>query len=892
MRSLATRIAAVTVILVSLAVVVAVGGAWLLGQRVADEAVSDSLEASQAVQRYLQRATAREVALTTDLIAADPHFTAYLAEAIRGGLDDEEGIDYRSILDQVDDRRREWGFDFAMMLDQDGRLLVRTDRPDVDRVSRADHPLVRSAMEDLIPDYGPWREGNRLYNAAVVPVSTAFEVVGYLISGLEIDNDVAADIQRVTGVDVVFLTLRDGQPILTASTLNLQHGEQLVDRLAAGTLGRLLAGETVERLDLDFDGENWVARAQPVTDADGEVLGAVVTIDSLDARLAGHRTVQASLIGTGVLAILIALALSILLARRIARPVSTLAAVADQAAQGDYEQSFDTRGRDEVGTLARAISRLLADLREQQEIAGYVSDLSRHLDDSGSGESPEPARARAPEPEPPPSGPAFILALAWRSAPERSGAEALEALEGWLPTLAEMSQRHRARLVPAGGTRLLLVFGKDQVPGLMTCLAGVLNHAAASDTPPAMALAAGDIDTTRLGVDSGYATVVSGRPVEHCERLLPEAGPGRLLLSPGARNQLETAFENASASTTSCQGQVSKRRFHQLTGVRPPDVTLETRPSGSPAKSPPDSSAARTEPIARPPAPAAAIQPGQTLGDRYTILERIGEGAMGTVFRARDQKLDEAVALKVLKPGMAGDAEQLERMKSEIRLARRITHPNVLRTHDFWEIDGQPVISMEYVRGITLSQLLESSGRLSLAAGLRVCTQVLQGLEAAHAAGVLHRDIKPANIILDQAGNARLMDFGIARQAMQQGQDLTQPGTLVGTANYMAPEVILGKAADARSDLYSVGVMMNEIFTGRLPLDGETAMQVCMAHVQKSPAPPSQSWPQIPPPLETIIMTCLAKKPDQRYADAATLLRELNGVRRHSAAATGSNHPR
>ena len=876
MSSLASRIATVTVALVTLAVVVAVGGAWMVSQRVASEAVTDSLEASQAVQRYLQTSRARELALTTDLLAADPHDTAYLVEATRGQLGDDE-IDRRSILDLIDERRREMGFDFSMMLGPDGQVLVRTDRPGVAQQSLASHPLVAPVMADLVPEYGPWREGNRLFSVAVVPITTAFELVGFLVTGLAINDDVAADIKHVSGIDIAYFSLSSGRPALAASTLNLRRGERLLTQIgeSEGVLARLTAGQAVERMDVNFDGENWVARAEPLTDATGEVLGIVLTLDSLDARLAGHRTTQTTLLGAGVVAVLLALILSILMARRIARPVSHLADVADQAAQGEYEQVIDIRGKDEIATLSRAISRLLADLREQQEIAGYVSDLSRHLEEPERSASNSPDQNQAAM-DSPRSGPVVVLALQWQADASLGAQQAMQSLENWLPTLADWAGQHRAHLIPGGSARLYLIFDPDRPSGLEHCLGDLLSECAVRSDPPAMALASGDIISTDVILGGNRSNLISGKPVFHCERLLVEAGMGRLLLSPVVYKALQSRLTELAAKTGLTQGRVSNRKFYQL-------LAIETSRATDPSRT----EMAGSLPIQSRSVGGSKVRIGSVLGGRYEVLERIGAGAMGTVFKARDRKLDDIVALKMLTPGTAGDHEQQERMKSEIRLARRITHPNVLRTHDFWEIDGQPVISMEYVRGITLNQLLENSGRLRLAAGLRVCNQVLQGLNAAHQAGVLHRDIKPANIILDQSGNARLMDFGISRQVINQDKNLTQPGTIVGTANYLAPEVLLGETADQRSDLYSMGVMMTEIFTGQLPFTGETSMQVCMAHIQQEPPRPSEAWSEIPPSLENIILKCLAKKPNQRYADAESLLKELILVRRQSAAATG-----
>ncbi len=855
MHSLASRIAIVTVVLVSLAVAIAIGTTWFMSQRIATEAVSDSLAATQGIQRYLQRSRARELALTTDLLAADPHDTAYLVEATRGQIEADGEMDLLSILDLIDARREEMGFDFAIMLDPDGQLLVRTDRPDATGLDMSGHPLIAPVIDDLIPEYGPWREGNRLFNAAVVPLTTAFELIGFLITGLAIDDNVAADIKHVTGVDVAFITLGGERQILGAHTLDLRRSEQLIEQLTADTetLARLRDGHTVSRLDVDLGGETWVARIEPITDLSGEVLGAALAIDSLDARLAGFRTVQTALIAGGILAILIAFVLSLLVARRIAQPVRTLAHAADQAAQGDYEQQIEIRRRDEVGKLARAFNRLLGDLREQQEIAGYVTDLSRQLDEhSGTSASDSSAgttgRVRG--------GTSWILGVEWGGAPEET--------EAGLPGLIQATQKHKASLVPGGGTRVILVLEKDksdQLPGLIVT---VLKQVQQAGDSAAMALAYGDIDATRLELGPTQYPILTGKPIIHVEALLREAGPGRLLISPLAHEQFQPFVEGSRLETQIVDGRSGNRRFHQIisTGDDPDATTAIPRPQKT--------------------APRKALKDGRILGDRFEILEALGEGAMGSVYRARDHKLDDVVALKLLKPALANDPEFLERMKSEIRLARRITHPNVLRTHDFFEIEDLPVISMEYVRGITLSQLLERSGRLSLAAGLRVSTQVLQGLQAAHNAGVLHRDIKPANIILDPRGNARLMDFGIARQIINEGKDVTQTGNIVGTANYMAPEILLGKLPDARSDIYSTGVMMNELFTGELPFTGKTSMEVCMAHVNKEPSPPSKLWPEIPPHLEAIILKCMAKEPDQRHPSAKALLDDLVKVRREA----------
>ena len=198
----------------------------------------------------------------------------------------------------------------------------------------------------------------------------------------------------------------------------------------------------------------------------------------------------------------------------------------------------------------------------------------------------------------------------------------------------------------------------------------------------------------------------------------------------------------------------------------------------------------------------------------------LGAGGMGIVYKARDRELDDLVALKMLKRDLWGDRTQLDRLKSELKLARKITHPNVLRTYDFGDIDGVPYISMEYVRGVTLRYMLDQTRPAALLGGPAARQAALRRPAAAHAVGVLHRDIKPENLILEPTGNAKLMDFGIARPIDRLTPGQTQAGFIVGTPQYLPPEVLQGQEADPRSDLYSCGIVLYEIFTGRAAVRG------------------------------------------------------------------------
>jgi serine/threonine-protein kinase len=266
----------------------------------------------------------------------------------------------------------------------------------------------------------------------------------------------------------------------------------------------------------------------------------------------------------------------------------------------------------------------------------------------------------------------------------------------------------------------------------------------------------------------------------------------------------------------------------------------------------------------------AALESGSVFADRYEVLGTLGKGGMGVVYRARDRQLDETVALKVLRPEvLREDPTLLERFKQEIKLARRITHRNVLRT------------SMEYLEGVTLKELVHSRGALPLGVGLGIAKQACWGLEAAHREGVVHRDIKPQNmLILPETGELKVMDFGIARvsEVRGPGTGLTTDGTVLGTPDYMAPEQAQGLPADFRSDIYSLGIVLFEIFTGRLPFTGETAMSVVLQHIQTPPPKPRSLNAGLPPALEALVLRCLEKDPARRFASVGEVLESLTAV--------------
>jgi serine/threonine protein kinase len=247
---------------------------------------------------------------------------------------------------------------------------------------------------------------------------------------------------------------------------------------------------------------------------------------------------------------------------------------------------------------------------------------------------------------------------------------------------------------------------------------------------------------------------------------------------------------------------------------------------------------------------------------------------MGMVYRALDRELGEQVALKILRSELVSDAASVERFKREIRLARHISSKHVVRTYDIGERDGVYFLTMEYVHGITVRELLHTRGRLGVAPTLAIACQLAYSLAAAHEQGVVHRDIKPENLLLDASGVLKVMDFGVARPTGA-ASGLTEVGLLVGTPSYMAPEQLFGEAFDQRADLYAAGVVLFECLTGRLPFEASSPVAL-IARVLRDPAPaPASLDPEIPAGVSEVVQRLLAKDPDDRFPSAADLARIL-----------------
>lgn len=642
--------------------------------RLAHETIQQALADTRSVWQTYEEDRYNKLKLGVRVLANDPYFKA----AVETG-------DVPTVVDTLKERgSQDLKADFFIATGPDGVVIARSDRPGSTGEDLSKDPVVMRPLDSGEESATVWRQGNRLFHAVSVPMVTGADLKGVLIAGYGINEALAGDIRKITRSEIAYLTHAPGEPPqLSVSSLGPREGA------LSAALGRpelAAAANQSEPFELDLGGERHVAVSVPLKAATGETVGRVVALRSLAVEMAAFRQFRNSLVVISLAMMALALGVAYLTASRITGPVRRLVGVVERARDGKFTGKVTADGNDEIAVLARTFNKLLADLREKEQMIGFL----------------------------------------------REGMTLLRKGSG-------------------------------------------------------------------VTADAEWGTAITA----------------------------------------------------SLKPLLPGDQT---------------------------------IGEGSVFADRYEILENVGKGGMGVVFRARDRRLDEEVALKVLRSeALAEDPGLVGRFKQELKLARRITHRNVLRTHDFDEWHGLPYISMEYVEGVTLKDLVRSKGALPLGVGLRIAKQVCQGLEAAHAGGVVHRDVKPQNmLILPETGDVKIMDFGIARiSEVKRGESdpaLTMAGTVMGTPDYMSPEQASGTPADFRSDIYSLGVVLFEMFTGQLPFTGEKVMNVILGHIQKPPPLPRRLNPAIPTELEGIILRCLDKSPKKRYQKIGDVLEALSNV--------------
>jgi len=307
-------------------------------------------------------------------------------------------------------------------------------------------------------------------------------------------------------------------------------------------------------------------------------------------------------------------------------------------------------------------------------------------------------------------------------------------------------------------------------------------------------------------------------------------------------------------------------------------VDVDVRVIGTP---PPRSSGPKTNRVQL---SVPILQPGDVLADRYEILQLLGEGGMGAVYKAMDRELDRPVAMKLIRPELAANPAILTRFKQELLLSRQVTHKNVIRIYDLGDADGVKYITMEFVEGRDLRALIQEKQKFSPEEAVEIMQQVCRALEAAHGVGVIHRDLKPQNIMRESTGRILVMDFGLARTV--DGGGMTQTGALVGTMDYMSPEQALAKDLDHRSDLFTAGLIFYELLTGKMPFKADSVLASLIKRTQERANLVSDHDNSIPTALTNIVAKCLERDPTQRYQSASEMLRDLDAWQGNRAAAT------
>jgi serine/threonine-protein kinase len=304
-----------------------------------------------------------------------------------------------------------------------------------------------------------------------------------------------------------------------------------------------------------------------------------------------------------------------------------------------------------------------------------------------------------------------------------------------------------------------------------------------------------------------------------------------------------------------------------------PEDTFYCGKCATPLPSSKDISVSQTETLLP---PREDLTTGTIFAGRYQVIEELGHGGMGKVYKVFDKETNSKVALKLIKPEVSADKNTIERFRNELKVARDISHKHICRMYDLGREADNYFITMEYVSGEDLRGLIRRTKRLDISTAISIAKQVCEGLAEAHRVGVVHRDLKPSNIMIDREGDAKIMDFGIARSLRAKG--MTGPGVAIGTPEYMSPEQVDGKEADQRADLYSLSIILYEMVTGKVPFEGETAFAIGLKHKSEPPENPKKLNPQIPDDLSLLILKGLEKEREKRYQSAAEFLSELTRI--------------
>jgi serine/threonine-protein kinase len=887
---LVLKLFGLTALLIVIVVAVAVGITIQRADAVAEETVNRSINGAATLFQEFEERRLDSLAGATQVLGSDSNFYAYIQTAL-GGEDPGAApqpaadpnvppvtppIDFSSINDSLIQNRDRLRTDVMMLLDDQGILVARSDQPMIAGGSKEDFyektPLVRTIVDDAsVPGTkGVLPLDGKLYHATVAPVAAGARSIriGYLINAYAIDDKFANRIAEATNAGVAFTT-KDG-----ATTVR------------SGNAPSVMPKDVGTQKTLQYDQSRYIVTTKPLLSG-RDVVGRAIFLRSLDRELGPFREIEQAMILGGGIALLLALLFSWLIAKRVTRPIEQLAGIAQAVTAGDYSVHPEVNRNDEVGILGRSFGKMINSLRDKAELEELYAQMAEKSE-----ETPAVA-ARSNEPAKLDEGTVLVTDLRGLPATvgEGDAAFVIGAVERAMRIQEAEVQRQDGDVREINGHRLVSVFRGER---------GII-HAirAARAINEELALQMGTSNAMFIGPGIATGEFVTGSVTLDGDSGLAIVGNAPLLALLFAWHA-PNGVAYVSYETAQAAGQ------EILSAATREEVRLKWLPAPLPVAALPLLSvstgimktAGGTHAMAtlRMDATAAGLTaPGNATQDlplghlfagRYKIESILGRGGMGVVYKATDAQLDETVAIKTL-PGdvMTRSPEDLERFKREIRLARKITHRNVLRTFDYGEAEGVYFISMEYVRGYTLSELMDEAParQMPSRATVGIARQICRGLHAAHEQGIIHRDIKPQNVLIDAKGEVKLMDFGVARMT-EAAEAMTQAGLIIGTPHYMSPEQVHGKSLDARTDVYAMGVVLYELLVGRRPFESTSLTGILTAHIMEKPRPPIDVRPDVGREVNAIVLRCLEKEPSARYADAGALLSDLDRVQMPIAA--------
>ncbi|GAB1268894.1 hypothetical protein NBRC116493_21470 [Aurantivibrio infirmus] len=867
--SLGTRIFIMCALLLLLSLGMVVGFTYKVSQSIADESLSQSLSDSLVLQTKFRELNQRDLENVVQTFASDPNFGAYIQEAINASEDGE--IDVDSISDLIAEKRDNLGLDFIIILDEDGYVITHSERPDWQSKDLAAEPLVEPVIEDLFSVVGSWIEEETLYQAVGTPLVVDFSVAGYVVAGVRVDESFATSIQEIGGSDIVYVLENNNNFITVASTLGTLANEELITQLAPQNFTDDLALDNEElKIFIQLGGASHIAQVQSLAEPlENGTRPLLLTISSPAKYQESYQEIIQVVIIAGLVSIFLALILTFIFSSRTLKPVKQLAAAAENAARGNFSDPINLSGRDELTRLGAAINHLLSNLREKQDIQNYLTQISHLIPED------QPNKTASFEDTAQATRIKSLTILAIDSTPaleSKSKASVLKSnIEKISNIIREQIAKYQGEIFSEASGQVICAF--NRASGSLAAYAAsieinkLVDPIVKSSQGKAIkfAITDGNCIIGEYSLSDTSKSFVLGNPTKQATRLLLEANEGDCITSSSIYEKLKGFLDKNVIQVLGIEGAITQRRYcglplNQSIVLHSPELRAELAKTTTPNL----------------PTDNVKFVPGAMIANRYEIISTIGSGSMGMVFKSLDHELDELVAIKLLKKDIGVDKKTLDNMKSEIRLARQITHQNILRTFDIGDISGLPFITMEYVRGLTLRSLMQNAQKLPYSAGLLIARQLCEGLSAVHSVGVLHRDIKPENIMVELNGNVKLMDFGIARSVRQDGKNGDEKGFFIGTPRYASPEQMTGKNLTESSDIYSCGVVLTEIFTGYSPIKGQTFTQISESHIQMPPIPPSELWPNIPRDLEAILLRCLEKQASDRFPSVNDLLKALN----------------